>query len=116
MAGSVSSTVAVGGKPHLSERDFQKQVLDLARLRGWLVAHTYDSRLATGTGYPDLCLCRPGRVVGEVGRLLFCELKTERGRLRPEQKVWLEALRSVPNLEVYLWKPHDMDEIIQILE
>ena len=105
----MSSTVAVGGKFPLSERDFQKQVLDLARLRGWLVAHTYDSRLATGTGYPDLTLCRQGRII-------FAELKTELGRLRPEQKVWLEALRSVVGVEVYTWKPHDWADIERILQ
>jgi len=93
----------------LQEKHFQKQVLDLAKTYHWLCFHTYDSRLSVGTGYPDLCMTRGGRI-------LYCELKTERGRLRPEQKIWLEALSTCVGVEVYTWRPSQMDEIIEVLK
>ncbi len=91
----------------LQEKDFQRSVVDYAKLCGWLVFHDFDSR-RNARGYPDLTLVRSGRLV-------LVELKTEKGRLRPEQKAWLEALKTVANLEVYLWKPSDLDTIIEIL-
>lgn len=107
----MSKSVVVGGKPHLSERDFQQQVVDLARLRGWLVYHVPDSRRATCRGYPDLTCIRPFPPYG----FFYAELKTERGKLRPEQKEWREALRH-NGIQYHVWKPHDMDEIIRVLE
>ena len=37
-----------------TEKGFQAAVVELARLRGWLVYHTYDSR-RSAKGFPDLC-------------------------------------------------------------
>jgi hypothetical protein len=48
-------------------------------------------------------------------RLLFAELKREKGKLSAEQEAWLEDLRRVPGVEVYVWRPGDMDEIAQVL-
>jgi hypothetical protein len=33
---------------------------------------------------------------------------SERGRLTPDQEAWLDALRGVPSVEVYVWRPSDM--------
>ncbi len=86
-----------------SEREFQRQVLQLARLSGWLVYHTHDSRRST-PGFPDLVLVR-------APRLVFAELKSEKGRIRPEQSVWLEAFSGcVVAPESYLWRPRDLEE------
>jgi hypothetical protein len=46
------------------------------------------------SGWPDLILCKPPR-------LLAVELKGPRGRLSPEQTQWLEAL-SQCNVETYV--------------
>ncbi|MEW6583441.1 MAG: VRR-NUC domain-containing protein, partial [Actinomycetota bacterium] len=59
------------GRLALSEAAFQDQVVDLARLRGWLVYHTFDSR-HSAAGFPDLILARGDRLVA-------AELKTQRG-------------------------------------
>jgi len=56
----------------------------LARLAGFLVYHTHDSRRSEA-GYPDLTITGKGRII-------FAELKSERGRLRPEQSIWLATL------------------------
>ncbi len=88
----------------VSEREFQTQVLTLARLSGWKTYHTHDSR-RSAPGFPDLVLVRPPRC-------LFVELKTTTGRLRPEQAAWLEALAEVERApEAYLWRPGDFGDI-----
>jgi hypothetical protein len=97
----------------LAEKDFQRAVIDYAKLRNWLVFHDTDSR-KNSRGLPDLILCRPGRD-GKHGRLAFVELKTDRGRLRPEQKEWLEALATVSCVETYVFRPSQWQEIERIL-
>lgn len=111
----------------VSERVFQAHVIQTARLNGFRVAredplqppldlimHIHDSRKSQGVGFPDLVLCRPG-ADKEPGRLILAELKSEKGRLRPEQKLWLSALKTCPGVEVYVWKPSQMDEVVQVL-
>lgn len=89
------------------EADFQGAVISLARLTGWLAFHSHDSR-RSAAGWPDLALCKPPR-------LLVVELKTTRGRLRPEQRVWLTALAACPGVEVALWRPADWPAIERAL-
>ncbi len=89
----------------LSEEQWLRVVLDYARLKGWRSYHTRNSRRSTA-GFPDLVLVR-GR------RLVFAELKTEKGRATHEQLDWLEALR--PNAEVHLWRPSDLPEVLRVL-
>ena len=91
----------------LSERDFQAQVVQLAKLTGWRVYHTYDSR-RSNPGFPDLVLVRAPRVI-------LAELKRERGRVTAAQREWGETLRACPGVEYYLWRPSDWDEIEQVL-
>jgi hypothetical protein len=88
--------------PAVTEAQFQSQVLHLARLYGWLPYHTYDSR-RSHPGWPDLVLLRPPR-------LLFIELKAERGRLRPEQRRWLGDLAACGH-EVAVFRPDDLQRI-----
>ncbi len=90
-----------------SERDFQRQVLDLAKILGW---HAYHPMLSKWSerGWPDLALCRPPR-------LLFAELKTERGRTSDHQDRWLALLGACPGVEVFLWRPSDLDRVAETL-
>ncbi|HXH05396.1 MAG TPA: hypothetical protein VNI83_02280 [Vicinamibacterales bacterium] len=89
-------------------------MIDYARLRGWRVAHFADSRRDVGgghlvgdrdaAGFPDLVMVRRGCIV-------FAELKTETGRLRPEQDAWLAAVGQVRcgadcnAVHAYVWRP-----------
>lgn len=91
----------------LSERDWQARVVDLASLRGWRHFHAYSSRRSPA-GWPDLALVRSGR-------LILAELKTERGRIRPEQRQWLDALGTVAGVEVYLWRPSAWPQVQAVL-
>jgi len=77
-------------------------VFDKARDLGWQAAR-YPTFRATHTtsGYPDLTLVRKGR-------LIFVELKREKAKVTPEQQKWLDDLRAVPFVEVYVWRPSDL--------
>lgn len=91
----------------LPEKAFQAQVLELARLSGWLCYHTFNSRRSV-PGLPDLVMVRPPVIV-------FAECKTETGRLRPEQRTWLDALGACESVEVRLWRPSAWPEIKEVL-
>jgi hypothetical protein len=91
----------------IRERDFMQQVRDLARLRGWLCYHTYDSRRSE-PGFPDLVLLKPPL-------LLFVELKRDGERPTEHQERWLGALKGVERVSVQVWRPQDWDEIARTL-
>lgn len=87
---------------HESEADFQSRVVDLARYLGWEgIYHTRDSRRST-LGYPDLCLCRPPKV-------LFIEVKASGGNLSAEQYEWQEWLMACPGVETWVLWPQDWE-------
>lgn len=92
----------------MTEKQLQDAVLDAAYTFKWLAYHTYDSRRSS-PGFPDLVLARNGEV-------LFVELKSKVGRLRPEQKVWMEQLTaySEPGCdrghEVLVWRPEQWQD------
>lgn len=114
----------------LSETDFQTRIIDRARALGWWVHHDRPARKEDGSwstpiqgdaGFPDLVLARKGRVI-------FVEVKAEKGRLTSEQREWLTELSGAPweanvwdrsltlvDHEVYLWRPSDTARIEQIL-
>ena len=91
----------------MKERQWQALVVDLARALGWRHYHTHDSRRSE-PGFPDLVL-----VQGE--RLVFAELKAERGRTSPTQEQWLAALAAT-GAETYLWRPSDWDRVTAVLQ
>ena len=99
---------------HITERDFQATVVEMARALDWSVhgvleQERYAKRLSKG--FPDLVLAR----FGLLARVIFCELKTQKGRVSPEQRAWLDLLTECDQ-EVYLWRPSDMDEIERVLK
>lgn len=89
-----------------SERAFQAAVVRYATLMGWTTYHTHDSR-RSDPGFPDLVLIRRPRVV-------FAELKAERGRLRLAQLFWIEELRACGQA-AYVWRPSQWREIERVL-
>ena len=91
------------------EKDFQSRVVQLLSLEGWRVFSIPDSRRATLKGYPDLTCWHP-----KTDRLVFIELKREKGRVSPEQKVVLEELGRIT--ETYLFRPSDWSKIVAIAE
>lgn len=85
----------------ISEKAFQVQVLQLARLNGWTFWHSYDSR-RSNPGLPDLVLVRD--------RVLWRELKTTTGRLSRHQLAWIARLNDA-GADVDVWRPDDWPRI-----
>lgn len=92
--------------PLLTEKRWMAQVIALARMLGYRVYHTWDSRHSQG-GFPDLVLVRRPRVI-------FAELKREDGRVTREQQAWIDELRACGQ-EVHIWRPSDLETIVRVL-
>jgi hypothetical protein len=45
----------------------------------------------------------------------MAELKTQTGRVSPEQQQWL-ALLDAAGVETHLWRPSDLDEVLAVLK
>ena len=93
------------------ENVLQERVRQLLILHGWRHYHTYRSKRSPA-GFPDECAVRGDR-------LLFAELKRERGKLSPAQLEWradLEAFAdylgdtgsSYRHVAFYVWRPSDL--------
>lgn len=94
-------------------------MIDLAHALGWIVAHFRAAKTergwrtpvqADGNGFPDLVMSswRQGRVV-------YAELKSNNGKLSPEQQMWISHLEHAGQ-EAYTWRPCDWDQIVRILQ
>lgn len=90
-----------------SEKAFQAQIEHAARFLGWACYHPFDSR-RSAAGWPDLVCVREGEMVA-------LELKTERGRVRPEQEAWIELLDSVPGVTAMIVRPDDWPSVMAAL-
>ena len=91
----------------ITEAQHQAAIVELASLAEWLVYYVPDSRKCP-RGFPDLVLVRPPLV-------LFIECKTDKGKLRPEQREWLEALYRCDTVQARVWRPRDWNEIAETL-
>ena len=87
----------------ITEKAWREVVVSYATLHGWMAYFTWRS-VHSPAGFPDLCLVRPSETAP---RLCFAELKSEKGALTPAQEAWLIALRRVPGVEVFVWRPSD---------
>ena len=92
----------------ISEAQLQDAIVDLARLRGWKVAHFAPARTDKGhrtpcrydaEGWPDLVICReptsvyrPGIYIVPCNEVLYWEVKSEKGKVSAAQQAWLDVL------------------------
>lgn len=101
-----------------TEARFLARVTDLANSQGWRWMHIrpglnergrYRTPVAgpLGAGWPDLVLVRNDR-------LLFVEVKAERGRVTPLQWSVLDYLRGT-GAACYVWRPSDWEAIEVLL-
>lgn len=128
----------------LTEIEFQRQLVGphgLATMLGWQHVHHRPAKTEhgwrtpvsgeLGKGWPDLVLVRE-----RDSRLIFAELKSDAGRVTPDEQRVLEVLRSLvfdpaafwpieprtwdetqrpPRVDVVVWRPRDFDAIAEIL-
>lgn len=90
-----------------TEKDVERFVKDAARQFGWLRYHTHRSDFSPA-GFPDETLIRPPR-------LIFAELKGTGKQPSDKQRVWLDLLADIPGIEVFVWRPDDLDDIAAVL-
>lgn len=83
----------------LLEKDLRKHVIAYAKTLGWRTYFTWTS-IHSPRGLPDLVLVRPPRLV-------FIELKSEKGKVSPEQQEWLDDLAAVPGVVAIVVRPSD---------
>jgi hypothetical protein len=114
----------MGGVLPVTEAQFQAQIIDLARLKGWRIHHCRPAVLPSGkwathiSGDPGFC----DLVLARAGRVIFVEVKSEKApkKLPPNQQAWADALTSdlpgVDGQEHYVWRPSDFPSILKILE
>lgn len=100
----------------LRERDFQDALIIYAEQCGWkqwhvdITATRQKNGKYRGTappGWPDLFMCRDTVAIA-------AELKSQGGRVEPEQTAWLRALEKA-GIETYVWRPSDAEEIYRVL-
>jgi hypothetical protein len=92
----------------ITEKDLREQVRDLCKVLGWKFYFSWTS-IHSPRGMPDLILVKPPR-------LIFAELKTEKGEVSAYQQEWLDVLGRCSSCEVYLWRPRDIEDISRILQ
>ena len=100
------------------EGAFQRAVVDFAKLAGWKVYWTHNSKHSPA-GWPDLVLTLKASPFGagdHLGRVLFRELKRDRrpSRVTDDQRECLETLKAA-GLDAKVWCPEDWPEIEQTL-
>jgi len=79
------------------EYERQQRITQALRMHGWLHTHFrplrteagYRTPLSGDKGFPDIVAVHPER-----GLLLFIEVKSDKGKLSPEQKTWIAALAA----------------------
>ena len=102
----------------VSEKDFQRGIIDLAQALGYRVAHFRPAQTskgwrtpvaADGAGWPDLVL-----VSGRRRRVVYLELKRDSGAVRAEQAGWIRELHAA-GAEVFVARPRNLQAVAAIL-
>jgi hypothetical protein len=102
----------------MTEAELSDNVIELAHLFGWRVAHFRAARTAhgwrtpvaaDGAGWPDLTMVRGGQ-------LIFAELKSASGKLTDFQQIWLDELGKVGTAVVFRpadWASGEVERVLR---
>lgn len=90
----------------LTEAAYQRRITDLANLLGLRWHHETDSRRSKA-GYPDLTIAGPCGVA-------WLEVKTDTGRIKPEQQAWLDTLADAGQVALIV-RPRHWDDVKALL-
>jgi hypothetical protein len=88
----------------VSEAVFTTQVVKLAESYNFKAYHTHDSRRSS-PGFPDIVA-----TCGDRKMTVYVELKTETGRIRPEQVEWIRELRR-SGQRAFIARPRHRDDL-----
>ncbi len=94
-----------------TEADFASWVEGMFEQFGFEFSHTYEQRVyarRSTIGFYDY-------VAIKVPRFLLVELKSETGKVSPEQRYWLDMGSQIEVVETYIWRTSDRPEIEQII-
>jgi len=86
------------GRNGLQERVRHLVLSDPLSRGSALFYHTWSAKKSQ-PGFPDCVIVLP-----QQGRVIYAELKKERGKLHDAQKTWLRSLADA-GAEVYVWRP-----------
>lgn len=103
-------------RPPVPEADVQRVLTDALSARGWRWVHFRPARTKDGwrtaftgaTGFPDVIAARDGR-------MLALECKGSRGRVTPDQALWLGKLGAVPGVQTMIVTPENLDEALEVI-
>lgn len=104
--------------PITSEREWMRTIGDALDYNGWRYIHHRPARRKSGKwttptegnsakGFPDLVCVRPPRV-------LWIEVKTDRGRPTPEQTDWIDTLVASGQEAYVLHFPRDWPRFLDL--
>lgn len=88
------------------EKEFQAAIIKEAKKLLWDCFHVTNSRRSKA-GFPDIVLWRE--------RMIYAELKTEKGITSAAQETVIAGLRAA-GAEVYVWRPSDWSQIVEVLK
>lgn len=94
--------------PVTTEVAWQRTVIEAAAMLGWHHFHVQYS-IGSQRGFPDLVLVHPDHGV------VYAELKSERGKVRPEQVTWINLLRDAGQ-QAFVWRPSDWPFVERVLK
>lgn len=90
----------------LTEKQWQRLVTDTADLFRWKWFH-FPQMIGNPKGFPDLILIKHGRTA-------YAELKTEKGKVSPDQQRVHEEL-AMCGVPVFVWRPSDWKMVVDVL-
>lgn len=91
----------------MTEAQLLDTIRHAARQAGWLFYHVTLSMYGA-RGLPDVVMVKDGK-------LAFWELKSAKGKVTPEQQVWLDELAKVPGLDVRVVRPANLEAAYKFL-
>jgi len=91
----------------ITETDLREEIRVLASLYGWTFNFTHNSKHSPA-GDLDLRLVKPPRYI-------VAELKSEKGKMTPTQREMFALLEQCPGVEVYIWRPSQLQQIADLL-
>jgi len=104
----------------ITEKQFEAQIKDLAKLFGYTYYHTWRS-IHSPSGWPDCVFAR----LEPEPKFIIAELKTDdlkNSQPSFEQYAWLYLLQhlgkphGIMGFDAWLWRPSDFDtEIVEVL-